>query len=281
MKNFIFALLLGLIFCGCSITPRYHSFGYHLEWKTPNQHSTTQVRSKRSSQPAYLGADATHSGAFEPNFSQSIDTHTDTGSSPSDSVESVVVKKQTVDPEMRRVNNRIGVTNFLMLADAISTPLLIRNNRDTGSEGFLIYTLLIAPLIFFLLLFRRIALGIKRRRLKSKNAIHGLGNGNHSQSSYSAEKNLRIENQEPKPTVVRDGHKSANWGLFLVLLGIAAIAGLGTFFITPIGYVLSIIGKQRSEKGSKYFKRAKAGTILGFITILLDLFFLLLVIAYI
>ena len=96
----------------------------------------------------------------------------------------------------------------------------------------------------------------------------------------TAEKNVRTENQDPGPTVVRDGQKSANWGLFLVLLGIAAVAVGGTFFITPIGYVLSIIGKQRSEKGSTYFKRAKAGTILGLITILLDLLVLLLVIAY-
>lgn len=34
MKNFLIALLTGLIFSGCSITPRYHSFGYHLEWKS-------------------------------------------------------------------------------------------------------------------------------------------------------------------------------------------------------------------------------------------------------
>jgi hypothetical protein len=87
-----------------------------------------------------------------------------------------------------------------------------------------------------------------------------------------------IAPQNPK---LRDGHKSANWGLFLVLLGIAAVAVGGTFFITPIGYVLSIIGKQKAEKGSKYYKRAKAGTILGFLTILLDLFVLFLLFLYV
>ena len=87
-----------------------------------------------------------------------------------------------------------------------------------------------------------------------------------------------IAPQNPK---LKDGHKSANWGLFLVLLGIAAVAVGGTFFITPVGYVLSIIGKQKAEKGSKYYKRAKAGKILGFSTILLDLFVLLLLFLYV
>ena len=82
------------------------------------------------------------------------------------------------------------------------------------------------------------------------------------------------------PKNVKDGHKSANWGLFLVLLGIAALAVGGTFIITPVGYVLSIIGKQKTEKGSKYYKRANAGTILGFLTILLDLIVLLLLFQY-
>lgn len=75
-----------------------------------------------------------------------------------------------MDPEMRRVNNRIGVTNFLLLADAVSTPMLIRKNRDTDSVGFIIYTLLIAPFIFLLLLFSRIALGRKRKKLKNNHA---------------------------------------------------------------------------------------------------------------
>jgi fido (protein-threonine AMPylation protein) len=54
----------------------------------------------------------------------------------------------------------------------------------------------------------------------------------------------------------------------------------GTFIITPVGYVLSIIGKQKTEKGSKYYKRANVGTILGFLTILLDLIVLILLFQY-
>ena len=77
------------------------------------------------------------------------------------------------------------------------------------------------------------------------------------------------------PIKVKDGHKSANWGLFLVLLGIAAVAVGGTFILTPVGYVLSIVGKHKTEKGSTFYKRANAGTILGLITILLDLFVLI------
>lgn len=44
VKNFLITLFTGLIFCGCSITPRYHSFGFNLEWKsrnTPRAKSTT------------------------------------------------------------------------------------------------------------------------------------------------------------------------------------------------------------------------------------------------
>jgi hypothetical protein len=79
----------------------------------------------------------------------------------------------------------------------------------------------------------------------------------------------------------KKGKASANWGLILVLLGIGAVAVFGTFILTPIGYVLSIIGKHRSEKGSKYYKRAKAGTIIGLITILLDILVVILVLTYI
>jgi hypothetical protein len=64
-------------------------------------------------------------------------------------------------------------------------------------------------------------------------------------------------------------------------LGIGSVAVLGTFILTPIGYVLSIIGKQRVEKGSKYYKRAKAGTIIGLITILLDILVVILVLTYV
>ncbi len=80
---------------------------------------------------------------------------------------------------------------------------------------------------------------------------------------------------------VKDGHKSANWGLFLVLLGIATVALLGTFILTPIGYGLSVSAKRQTPKDSKFYKRAKAGTILGFLTILLDIFVIILVIMYV
>ena len=79
----------------------------------------------------------------------------------------------------------------------------------------------------------------------------------------------------------KTGKASANWGFFLVLLGIGSVAVFGTFILTPIGYVLSIIGKHRVEKGSKYYKRAKAGTIIGLITILLDILVVILVLTYV
>ncbi len=177
MKSLLLKRILLIIFVvgflsGCSITPRYHSFGYNVEWKTANHRSTKLAKPKRSSPPANFGAHVTNSVEFESNILRTNHPAIDTGSTPSDSVEPNVVKKQTMDPEMRRVNSRIGVTNFLLLADAVSTPLLIRKNRDTDSVGFIIYTLLIAPFIFLLLLIRRIALGRKRKKLKNTHAFY-------------------------------------------------------------------------------------------------------------
>ncbi|NBX65200.1 MAG: hypothetical protein EBT66_09695, partial [Bacteroidetes bacterium] len=34
MKKCRLLIILMLLFTSCSITPRYHSFGYHLEWKS-------------------------------------------------------------------------------------------------------------------------------------------------------------------------------------------------------------------------------------------------------
>lgn len=44
------AFLLGLIFSGCSITPRYHSFGYNVEWKTRGTSRSKTPTSARSAE---------------------------------------------------------------------------------------------------------------------------------------------------------------------------------------------------------------------------------------
>jgi len=289
VKKILLAFLLGLIFCGCSITPRYHSFGYNVEWKTrgttraktsasPIQHRCESQKRSDLDRNAITGeenrSETAKTGSFKEENRFLIDTIRKTEFS---IPVRIALDTAVKSVKKKKMDRNIKLTNALLMGDLISMPLVL---GLTNGEDFIgiIYVLLIAFPLLIILLIARIIQGIRRRRLERKNAIHGQGN--QTQSSYTAEKNVRMENQDPGPTVVRDGHKSANWGLFLVLLGIAAVAVGGTFFITPIGYVLSIIGKQRSEKGSTYFKRAKAGTILGLITILLDLLVLLLVIAY-
>jgi hypothetical protein len=81
------------------------------------------------------------------------------------------------------------------------------------------------------------------------------------------------------PIKKRNGEKSANWGLALCLIGIASVAVLGTFLLSPIGLVLSSIGLHRSDKGTKTHKRARAGVIWGTIVIILDIVVILLLIS--
>lgn len=289
MKNFLIALLTGIIFSGCSITPRYHSFGYNVEWKTLGT-----ARAKTSASPTHLPSESQKRYHLDRNEITGQENRSETVKTrsfkeekrlPIDTIRKndifipaqIALDTSEKSEEQKKLVRRIKVTNRLLMGDLISIPLAAATDVEQNLNG-LIYIILIAIPLLIYLLFARISQGIKRRKLKNKTAMYNQSN--RTVTFYTSEKDLRIENQEPGPTVVRDGHKSANWGLFLVLLGIAAVAVGGTFVITPIGYVLSIIGKQRSEKDSKYFKRAKAGTILGLITILLDLLVLLLVIAY-
>jgi hypothetical protein len=50
VKKILLAFLLGLIFSGCSITPRYHSFGYNVEWKTRGTSRSKTPTSARSAE---------------------------------------------------------------------------------------------------------------------------------------------------------------------------------------------------------------------------------------
>jgi hypothetical protein len=95
-----------------------------------------------------------------------LELQSDTQNLETDSIKPRVVKKENKHPDLQRVNNKIWATNLILLTDAISTPLLIRNNRDNETYGFIIYVLLVAPLIFFLVLANRIWLGVKRRKLR-------------------------------------------------------------------------------------------------------------------
>ena len=188
----IFFLISSL--SSCSITPRYHSFGYNVEWKSriaqqtkPSASPLSNESQKRSQGETVEIEQAAHHPFTQPqtpiekqeNYRQEIgntfgtinmrlglELQSDTQNLETDSIKPRVVKKENKHPDLQRVNNKIWATNIILLADAISTPLLIRNNRDNETYGFIIYVLLVAPLIFFLVLANRIWLGVKRRKLR-------------------------------------------------------------------------------------------------------------------
>ena len=189
---FIFFLIGSL--SSCSITPRYHSFGYNVEWKTrvaqrakPTAYPLSAESQKRSQGDCIEITETAHrpltkrqaSIEKQDNYRQEIgntfgtinmrlglELQSDTQNLETDSIKPRVVKKENKHPDLQRVNNKIWATNLILLTDAISTPLLIRNNRDNETYGFIIYVLLVAPLIFFLVLANRIWLGVKRRNLR-------------------------------------------------------------------------------------------------------------------
>ena len=192
--NRLYYFLVTLFFTSCSITPRYHSFGYNVEWKTRVAQRTKPTTSPLSAESQKLSqgdcieitetahrpltkrqASIEKQGNYREEIQKTFGTihkrlglelQSDTQNLETDSIKPRVVKKENKHPDLQRVNNKIWATNVILLADAISTPLLIRNNRDNETYGFIIYVLLVAPLIFFLVLANRIWLGVKRRKLR-------------------------------------------------------------------------------------------------------------------
>ena len=192
--NRLYYFLVTLFFTSCSITPRYHSFGYNVEWKTRVAQRTKPTTSPLSAESQKLSqgdcieitetahrpltkrqASIEKQGNYREEIQKTFGTihkrlglelQSNTQNLETDSIKPRVVKKENKHPDLQRVNNKIWATNVILLADAISTPLLIRNNRDNETYGFIIYVLLVAPLIFFLVLANRIWLGVKRRKLR-------------------------------------------------------------------------------------------------------------------
>ena len=192
--NRLYYFLVTLFFTSCSITPRYHSFGYNVDWKTRIAQRTKPTTSPLSAESQKLSqgdcieitetahrpltkrqASIEKQGNYREEIQKTFGTihkrlglelQSNTQNLETDSIKPRVVKKENKHPDLQRVNNKIWATNVILLADAISTPLLIRNNRDNETYGFIIYVLLVAPLIFFLVLANRIWLGVKRRKLR-------------------------------------------------------------------------------------------------------------------
>ena len=272
VKNFLITLYTGLIFCGCSITPRYHSFGYNVEWKT-----RVAQRTKPSASP--LSAESQKRSHFNRNeitreenrseiaitrsFTEEkklqIDTIRKNDHSLSAQIASDTSEKSE---EQKKIDRRIKVTNRLILGDLISIPLAASTDVEQNLNG-LIYIILIAiPLLIFLL-FARMSQGIKRRRLKNKTAMHSQSN--RTGTFYTAEKNLRIENRNPTPDDAHDGHKSAKWGFYLSIIGLLALPILGPLYISPIAFVLSVIALVKSERKTKVHRKGAWGAFLGYL----------------
>ena len=186
IKFSLFSLIsLSILIQSCSVQQRRYTGGLSIQWPSVGK---SQQKSTVGSLPSKVtNKQAAHHPFTQPqtpiekqeNYRQEIgntfgtinmrlglELQSDTQNLETDSIKPRVVKKENKHPDLQRVNNKIWATNIILLADAISTPLLIRNNRDNETYGFIIYVLLVAPLIFFLVLANRIWLGAKRRKLR-------------------------------------------------------------------------------------------------------------------
>jgi uncharacterized membrane protein len=272
VKNFLIALLTGLIFCGCSITPRYHSFGYNVEWKTRGtaHEKVTPTDLPSESQKRYNHnrneitreenrSEIAKTRSFTEEKKLQIDTIRKNDISRLAQIASDTSEKTE---EQKKIDRRIKVTNRLILGDLISIPLAAATDVEQNLNG-LIYIIFIAiPLLIFLL-FARMSQGIKRRRLKNKTAMHSQSN--RTGTFYTAEKNLHIENRNPTPDDAHDGHKSAKWGFYLSIIGLLALPILGPLYISPIAFVLSVIALVKSERKTKVHRKGAWGAFLGYL----------------
>jgi hypothetical protein len=164
--------------------------------------------------------------------------------------------------EQKKLVRRIKVTNRLLMGDLISIPLAAATDVEQNLNG-LIYIILIAIPLLIYLLFARISQGIKRRKLKNKTAMHSQSY--RTGTFYTSEKDLRIENQNPTPAISNDGHKSANWGFYLSIIGLLALPILGPLYISPIAFVLSVIALVKSEGKTKVHRKGAWGAFLGYL----------------
>ena len=172
MKNFIIALLSGLIFCGCSITPRYHSFGYNVEWKT---RSKTRAKSSASTLSAKSQKRSHHDRNEIVGAVNSIESAKPVSSTEEKKVQFDTIRKNDISIPARialdtteksvkkkKIDRNIKITNILLLGDLISIPLGLGLTTESDWTG-IIYVLLIAfPLLIILLIARSIQRGIRR-----------------------------------------------------------------------------------------------------------------------
>jgi hypothetical protein len=186
VKNFLIALFTGLIFSGCSITPRYHSFGYNVEWKT-----RVAQRSKPSASP--LSTESQKRSRVEAReFVASHQSKPNTQSTtilqlrPSQKADTVpagqvdtlpknVLASLELDSTKQRIaealakNKRISRrTNYAIIGDALTIPLSLWLDLNVLSgDGItaLLYSVLIAIPVLIVLLLMRLFQGVQKRSL--------------------------------------------------------------------------------------------------------------------
>ena len=186
MKNCLVFLLAILALSSCSITPRYHSFGYNVEWKTRVAQRTkpattplsaeSQKRSQieaREFVPSHQSKPNTQSTTILPLWSSNkADTVPKTEY---DTIKTAIASfelesaKQRIDSAITK-NKRISRrTNYAIIGDALSIPLSLWLDMNVfSSDGItaLIYSVLLAIPVLIVLLLMRLFQGVQKRSLE-------------------------------------------------------------------------------------------------------------------
>ncbi len=267
MKKFelyLFGLLsLSIWMQSCSLQQRRYTGGFNIHWP-----SVGLSQRKISANVPHQKASNTEAGyrCIEEKSAASLSeklTNPDTNRI-SQAPSSLAISSDTskTSEAEQKIDRKIKITNRLLLGDLISIPLAAATDVEQNLNG-LIYIILIAIPLLIYLLFARMSQGVKRRRLKNKTATHSQSN--RTGAFYTAEKNLRIESQEPAPADLHDGRKSSNWGFFLSIVGLLALPILGPLYISPVAFVLSLFGLLNSRPNTNTRRRAIWGAFLSYV----------------
>lgn len=192
MKNFFvlgfFAAVLLTVISSCSITPRYHSFGYNVEWKTPTAQRTKPTTSPRSAeaQEQSLGeAKANFKSLQNTPIAEKTLTRTISTDVIADTVPAVKVDtlpqtvattmasdtvKQQLKSDIAKNKQNIRRSNRAIIVDALTIPLsILIDELFYWGDGFLalVYSILIAIPLLVILLLVRLFRGAKKRILQN------------------------------------------------------------------------------------------------------------------
>ncbi len=188
MNRLIAFLLTAGFFSSCSITPRYHSFGYNVEWKTPTAQRTKPTTSPRSAeaQEQSLGeAKANFKSQQNTPIAEKTLTRTISPGVSADTVPAVKVDtlpqtvattmasdtaKQQLKSDIAKNKQNIRRSNRAIIVDALTIPLsILIDELFYWGDGFLaiVYSILFAIPLLVILLLIRLFRGAKKRILQN------------------------------------------------------------------------------------------------------------------